>query len=121
MAQECSILPFQNNEKTEPPSGNTGTKEADWLGNFQHQQIILFCNSLRLELKINKRIYIQNSLCNWSVVLSVLSPNLDGLHTQLSTLFKLSFLKVHGWRQKAYMYICDSLKKKNKIKKKIGI
>lgn len=35
-------------------------------------------------------------LCNWSVVLSVLSPDLDGLYAQLSALVKISFLKVHG-------------------------
>lgn len=65
-------------------------------GIFQHEQIILFYNSLRLGLKINERNSLPNSLRNWSVVLSVLSPNLDGLHTQLSALVKLSFLKVHG-------------------------
>lgn len=65
-------------------------------GIFQHQEIILFINSLRLGLTINERNSLQNSLCNWSVVLSVLSPDLNGLHTQLSALVKLSFLKVHG-------------------------
>lgn len=65
-------------------------------GIFQHQEIILFINSLRLGLKINERNSLQNSLCNWSVVLSVLSPDLNGLHAQLSALVKLSFLKVHG-------------------------
>lgn len=55
---------------------------------------------VRTKMKTNPKYFLQNSLCNLSVVFPVLSANINGLLTQRSALLKISFLKVHSWRDK---------------------